>query len=154
MEPGTRRQLHQDFWAGLLFIGFGLLGLWLSRDYRMGTLQNMSTGYFPQLVCYGLILLGAVIAWLGFRARAVEQGETVPLSRAVLIIPVAVAVFGWTIERFGLVAALMAMLVIGALGGRGLKPTSFAVASVTLIAVCYLIFIWGLRMPIDVWPRL
>lgn len=153
VRPGLRTQVHNDVWAGALFIAFGLLGLWLSRGYNMGSLQYMSTGYFPRLVCYGLIMLGAAVAWLGFRKGEEEGGETIPLTRAVVIIPVAVAVFGWTVERFGLVVALVAMLSLGALAGRGLKPLSFAIAVISLVAVCYLIFIWGLRMPMDLWPR-
>lgn len=151
MRPdGLRDYLRTDMMAGALFIGFGLLGLWLSRDYSMGTLQSMSTGYFPRLVCYGLIILGAAIAWTGFQSRAPEP-ESPPLSRAVLLIPVAVAVFGWAIEKLGLVLALLVMLSIGALAGRGLRPLSFAVAAASLVVVCLLIFVWGLRMPIDIW---
>ena len=153
MQPNSfRSYLHTDVLAGLLFIAFGLVGLLLSRDYDMGTLQQMSTGYFPRLVCYGLLLLGAAIAWFGLKAQEPDH-EAVPLSRAVVLIPVAVAVFGWTIEHYGLVLALLAMLLIGAPAGKGLRPLPFLIAAITLIVVCILIFVWGLRMPIDVWPR-
>ncbi|MCI3952164.1 MAG: hypothetical protein K0R53_1662, partial [Burkholderiales bacterium] len=28
---------QEDFWAGLMFIGFGVLAIFVSRDYPMGS---------------------------------------------------------------------------------------------------------------------
>jgi hypothetical protein len=35
-----------------LFIGVGALGLWLSRNYPVGTALRMGTGCVPQLLCF------------------------------------------------------------------------------------------------------
>jgi hypothetical protein len=47
----------KDFYAGLIFLGCGLVALFESRTYRMGTL---GPGYFPSLVAIPLIPLGLV----------------------------------------------------------------------------------------------
>jgi hypothetical protein len=41
-------RLTKNFLAGLMFIGFGLLGLWLSVPLDNGTLSDMGPGYFPR----------------------------------------------------------------------------------------------------------
>ncbi|MBI4207936.1 MAG: tripartite tricarboxylate transporter TctB family protein, partial [Betaproteobacteria bacterium] len=38
---------QEDFWAGLMFIGFGILSIVVSRDYPMGSAMRMGPGYFP-----------------------------------------------------------------------------------------------------------
>ena len=53
--------------AGLMFIAIAALGLWLSRDYPIGTALRMGTGYVPRLLCWILMGLGAAIAVQGLR---------------------------------------------------------------------------------------
>ena len=37
----------KDFLAGILYMTFGLLGLWLGRDLEAGTAESMGRGIFP-----------------------------------------------------------------------------------------------------------
>ena len=37
----------QDFWSGLFFIALGVLAIYLSRDYPMGSALQPGPGYFP-----------------------------------------------------------------------------------------------------------
>ena len=41
---------QQDFWSGLLFVGFGAVALVIGRDYAMGTAMRMGPGYFPMIL--------------------------------------------------------------------------------------------------------
>ena len=63
--------------AGLLFIAVGALGLWLSRDYPIGTALRMGTGYVPRLLCWLLLGLGVIILVQGLR----QAQDARPLSR-------------------------------------------------------------------------
>ena len=67
---------RRDVLAGLLFIGVAILGLWLSRDYPIGTALRMGTGYVPRLLCWILLGLGAVVLVQGLR----EAQDVRPLS--------------------------------------------------------------------------
>lgn len=49
---------QKDFYAGLMFLIFGGLAMWLSTSYNMGTAARMGPGYFP-------FWLGGVLAFLG-----------------------------------------------------------------------------------------
>jgi hypothetical protein len=64
-----------DVLAGLLFVGLALLGLWLSRDYPIGTALRMGTGYVPRLLCWILFGLGAVILVQGLRAALASEAS-------------------------------------------------------------------------------
>lgn len=52
----------KDFWAGLMFIGFGLFFMiWAFTHYQMGTAVRMGPAYFPTVLGGLLALLGAMV---------------------------------------------------------------------------------------------
>src|SRR5215475_15347745 len=57
-----RLNLNRDLLAGLMFAAFGIAGLWIASDYPRGTALRMGPGYMPVMLCWGLVLLGGVIA--------------------------------------------------------------------------------------------
>src|ERR1700741_3237015 len=69
--------VRRDVLAGLLFMGVALFGLWLSRDYPIGTALRMGTGYVPRLLCWILPGLGAIVVIQGLREA---QGALVTSS--------------------------------------------------------------------------
>jgi hypothetical protein len=71
----TQVVARTDVLAGLLFIGLALLGLWLSRDYPIGTALRMGTGYVPRLLCWILFGLGAVVLVQGLRAALASEAS-------------------------------------------------------------------------------
>ena len=46
----------KDFYAGVLFMSFGLAALVIARSYPLGTAARMGPGYFPRVL--GILLLG------------------------------------------------------------------------------------------------
>src|SRR3954471_21744194 len=113
MSIGGQSQVPHTYWhllarrdvlAGLLFVGVALLGLWLSRDYPVGTALRMGTGYVPRLLCWALLGLGCLILVQGLRdARLVNEYESqAPWSwRAALFVTGSLVVFGLTLEWLG-----------------------------------------------------
>src|SRR5919107_4882765 len=81
---------RKDILAGLLFMAIAIVGLWVSRDYPIGTALRMSTGYVPRLLLWGLLLLGGAILVTGLRA-ADSDGDTEPGGgwRAIVLVPAA-----------------------------------------------------------------
>ena len=70
-----RMPARKDVLAGALFCAVALLGLYISRNYPVGTALRMGTGYVPRLLCWVLLALGAVLFVQGL--RQVELGATV-----------------------------------------------------------------------------
>src|SRR5262249_59907775 len=103
-----------DMLAGLLFIAVAVLGLWISRDYPIGTALRMGTGYVPRLLCWLLLGLGAVVLVQGLRegqgARALSSGDASALRPAAFSPPRPV-LFGLGIGRLG--RAVSCLLSVG-----------------------------------------
>ena len=76
---------QKDFFAGLMFIIFGTLTMWLSTTYNMGTAARMGPGYFPFWLGGTLTTLGAIVL---FKSFGVHEGvvEKASLKSSVVFI--------------------------------------------------------------------
>lgn len=140
-----------------MFVGIGALGLWVSRDYPIGTALRMGTGYVPRLLCWVLLGLGTVIFLQGLYERASQPRPRTRRAftawRPVLFVTLSLVTFALSLERLGLVIAILLLIVIGALAARDLKPVETLLAALVLIVLSWAIFIVGLGLPIPVWPE-
>ncbi len=59
----------KDFWAGLMFIAFGLAFMYVSGNYAMGTSVRMGPAYFPTVLGGMLAVLGAVVLFRAFVSK-------------------------------------------------------------------------------------
>jgi hypothetical protein len=148
---------RKDVLSGLLFMAVGALGLWLSRDYPVGTALRMGTGYVPRLLCWILIGLGVIVLLQGVRAapslRAPSIGAPGATWRPLVLVTASLVIFGLGIQRLGLVVSILLMVGVGALASRALKLWEIAAAMVVLVALSWSIFIVGLGLTIPVWPE-
>jgi putative tricarboxylic transport membrane protein len=147
---------RKDVLSGLLFIGVALLGLYISRNYPIGTALRMGTGYVPRLLCWVLLGLGIVVLAQGWREAPVERPQgagVLAVSRSVVFVTASLVVFGLSIERLGLVVSIFLLIGIGALATRELRPLETLAAALVLIVLSWGIFILGLGLTIPVWPE-
>ena len=140
---------QEDFWSGIMFIGFGVLAIVVSRDYPMGSAMRMGPGYFPMIIGGALIVLGAVVAATGFRTRGEGIG-TFPW-RAIVLLSVAFSLFAWGLEELGFVPALAGLIVLSSLSIRTYKWFEIGIETVVLIVGCWAVFIYGLELPFPLW---
>lgn len=141
--------------SGLLFIGVAAFGLWVSREYPVGTASQMGTGYTPRLLLWVLMALGGLILISGlYEADRPSQAEATGGAawRPVVFVTLSLVVFGLTLERLGLVLSVLLLTGIGGAAARSLRPLETAIAALVLVALCWLIFILGLSLTIPVWP--
>src|SRR5262245_1933140 len=147
---------RKDVLAGALFMAVAILGLWISRDYPIGTAFRMGTGYVPRLLCWILLGLGGVVLVQGLRE---VQGQGKPPAdagwawRPVVFVTASLAVFGLAIERLGLVVSIVLLIGVGAVAARALRPLETVAAALVLIVLSWAIFIFGLGLTIPVWPE-
>src|ERR1700730_15184087 len=136
----------KEFYAGLVFSAIGLAALVLSRNYRLGSAVRMGPGYFPLCLSLLLMLLGTASS---LRALRLSRGEPIGDWRLVPLICILLGVvaFGLLVERSGLVAALVALLVISSWPRLRLQAPEVLVTIVLLTACAVGLFVYGLGIP-------
>jgi hypothetical protein len=142
----------KDVLCGLMFAGVGLFFLWLSYDYRMGSAVRMGPGYMPWWLGLLLILLGLAVAGRGL----VRNGPRLerPGLRPLLIIVAAVALFGLTVTRAGLIIATLVLVGLSSLAmSERAQALQVAATAAALAAFSALVFVVGLGVPIPLLPR-
>jgi len=142
----------KDFWAGLMFMGFGAFFLvWAVIHYQMGTAVRMGPAYFPTMLGGLLAVLGLFVLLGSF---AIE-GPPVPefAFRPLILISVGCVLYGYLMKPLGLVGATAALVYVSALGGHEFNWKEATVLYVILILFSYLVFVKGLTLPFPVWPE-
>lgn len=134
--------------AGLFTIALGAAAVWIAQDYPVGSLRRMGPGYFPTALGWLLIGLGAVIA-LGGLARGGPLPR--PEWRNMIAVLAGVLAFALTVERFGLIAATLALVFIAAAADRGASLRGTILLALCLVAMTVGIFVHGLGIPFRLW---
>lgn len=147
---GLKIRGQQDFLSGLLFIAIGAGFIVLGRDLQMGVADRMGPGYIPFAAALILVGLGTVVmvrgvAWQG-------EGVSRPVWRPLLLIPLAALVFGLTLERLGLVVAIVLAIGIARLAQPRARVVHTLAIAAGMAAFCSALFIYGFNLPIPVLP--
>jgi len=141
----------KDFWAGIMFIGFGTVALAVAQmNYKMGTAQSMGPAYFPSVLGGILAILGLVVLFksLGLTGPKVPRFHFRPL----LFVFGACLAFAYLLRPLGLVVSIVTLVFISAVGGREFKWKEVTLLSVGLAALSVALFVKGLMLPFPIWP--
>ena len=161
-----RIKSEQDWWAGLMFIAFGLffivfalgtpefidkmIGTRLIAGYQMGSSVRMGPAYFP-------VVLGGLLAVLGLLVvldSIVEEGSPVAKFhfRPLLFIAVSSLAFAYLLKPLGLPLAGIALVFISAYGGHEFKWKEVTIMSIVLVIFSVLVFVKALALPFPICP--
>ncbi len=140
----------KDFFSGLIFLFFGGFAAIGARSYPLGTAARMGPGYFPTVLGGLLALLGAVIMarGLGVSGDPAKGWVLQPL----LLVLAGVVAFALSVERLGMVAAVLALTIISCAGGTEFRLREVVALFLVLAALAVGIFVYGLGLPLKVWP--
>jgi hypothetical protein len=139
----------EDLGAGILFILFGIAGLWFGKDYTVGTAARMGPGYFPMMLSWLLIVFGAFI---GARAFVIEGPKIESFRwRSILLVFAAIASYALTIQRLGLAVAAFLVVAISAPAARQNRWFVIVALGAFMAAFCVGVFIFGLNQPLPLW---
>lgn len=156
-HPFLQRLARRNVLAGLMFIAVAALGLWLARDYPLGTLRRMGTGFMPVALCWLLMGLGAIVLVQGLLEQAAID-EPAAASRenhwSIVVVGASLIAFALSIETLGLIAAIVLLVVIASFAYRGLGWVETLLTALALTVLCWTVFILGLGMTMRVWPEL
>jgi len=144
---------QRDFWSGLMFLVVGAVFAWGALEYSFGKSAQPGPGYFPFGLGILLALLGAVVL---FKALTLESEGGDPVGaiawRPLIVIVLAIAVFGVALPRLGLAVTLPLIIMLSALAGDEFRWRDVLVSSIVLTVGSWAMFIWGLKLIIPLWP--
>jgi hypothetical protein len=141
----------KDFWAGLMFIAFGLFFVISARNYNLGSAARMGPAYFPTMLGGLMAVIGGIVFFRSLVARGAKVAP-IPL-RLLFFITLSLLVFGYLLEPIGLALALTLLIVISAFAGHEFRLREVLLLSLVLIILSVLVFAKGLGLPFPLWPK-
>ena len=149
----------QDFWSGIFFVALGVLAIYLSRDYPMGSALEMGPGYFPTWLGGIMIGFGIVIGALAFKLEAdpeLAREFREWAFRPWIVLAATLSVYAILMDAdFGFVPSLMVLIVGCALAHKDVRWRETILLSVFVTAAAVGIFSFGLGLPYPLfwWSR-
>ena len=143
---------QKDFWSGLMFLLVGAGFAAGALNYSFGSSARPGPAYFP----FGLGILTAVLGLFEIVKAMVSgdgDGDIGPWPmRQMLIILAAIALFGLTLPKLGLVVALPLLIFVGSMASGEFHLKEVIITCVILTVSSWLIFIKGLGLIIPLFP--
>jgi len=146
----TRFWDWQRIAGGLIFIAVGGFFVLRAPHYAMGNLTRLGPGGFP-LLLGGILLVLGIAHLLTARTTAATVIERVSW-RVVLVIPLSGLVFGFAVDRLGLVPTIILSTAIACLANRPVRIVETAILCIFLAAFGAGVFVYGLGLPFSLFP--
>jgi hypothetical protein len=135
----------KDWWGGLMLIAIGTIAIVIARDYPFGSALRMGPGYVPIVLGALLIVFGLTL--LGTALRGGESVEGEWSLRALVMLPLALILFGVLMEHGGFVPATLVLVFASAAASREFKALDALLLSFGLTALSVVVFVWVLGLP-------
>lgn len=139
---------EKDFWAGLMFMGFGLAAVIIaSLNYQMGTAVRMGPAYFPTVLGGLLAVLGFIVFLRAFFSKLPPETMKANMSFGIAEFVLGVVVFGalgygskvvFKNGDYGMLAASILLAVLSFMFRPKTKP-------LILILACGMVFAYLLK---------
>jgi len=146
---------QRDFWSGLMFVLVGIAFALGSTEYRFGSSAKPGPAYFPFGLGVCLAVLGGMVL---FKALTIESEGGDPIGaiawKPLLVVVAAVLMFGAALPRLGLVFTLPLLITLASVAGNEFRWREVLINSAVLTLGSWIIFIWGLKLTIPVWPTI
>lgn len=150
MTPLLSR-LGQDGTAGVAITLTGAIGFLIVRDYPVGSLAEFGPGFMPWVATIGMMALGAAMT-----ARAILSGIRIDFSitvgRPLVLVPLGMATFALGLAPLGLALASALAVLVTSFASRESRFGERLVAALALSALVTLVFGYGLKMSVPLWP--
>ena len=153
MAADLLRTLFQrtEFLAGLFVIVLGAACLAAVGDLEIGTAVEMGPGYVPRALAVMMLVSGAIMAVTGARRSGIALPDFV--WRPVVMVSLAVALFGALVDRFGIVLAVVVCTAVASLSSSITRHRETPILCIALALLAAVVFVKGLGLAIPIWPR-
>lgn len=139
----------QDFGAAAVFMLIGVAGIYFGKDLTFGTTARMGPGYFPTIISFLVLALGA---FLGLRSIAIEGPPIEKLQfRPIIFVIGSILVFGLLIGRVGLAISAVTLTLVAAYARRNVNLKEAFALGAGLAIFSIVVFVYGLGQPLPAW---
>lgn len=144
----------KDFWAGLLFLGFGTAAvvIVLKGGYELGSARKMGPGYFPIWLGGGLALTGLALAGKGLMTQGTPLGRWA--LKPLVLVTLGTLLFAGIVNLAGLAPAIIVLVLLSALASAQFRVSWAVPLALGLAVACVLVFVKGLGIAVPVMPHL
>lgn len=136
---------NRDYYAGALSALIGAGAIFEGRQYGVGSLTDMGSGFFPVALGVGMVVMGVAMA-LARSPAPPGPAVQAPDWRGAAAIIAAVALFIALADRAGLAPATFACVFVGALGTRTTKLIEAVILAAGVTVFGVLLFHYGLQV--------
>ncbi|MBR0750943.1 tripartite tricarboxylate transporter TctB family protein [Bradyrhizobium jicamae] len=145
---------QRAFAAGALFLAFAIFFFVTALNYPAGSAARMGPGYFPRLLAIVLAVIGLAVMLGAVRPTAQRQALQRWDIKGLAWVTGSVALFALLLFPLGLVGALFVLIVVSSRASPEFTWTGALVNAAVLIALCLVVFVYGLGLQLPVWPAL
>jgi putative tricarboxylic transport membrane protein len=141
----------QDFYGGLALVAIAVFALWASSDLSGMRGFSFGAATAPRLFAVILGLTGAVVALIGLTVAgpALERYAI----RGPVLVTASILCFAVAIRPLGLIITSFISIVISAAASPEVKWVQSLVWAAILTVFCSLLFVYGLKLPLQLWPN-
>ncbi|RXG98213.1 tripartite tricarboxylate transporter TctB family protein [Bradyrhizobium zhanjiangense] len=151
-RPTIRNQ--RAFASGALFLAFAIFFFVMALNYPAGTAARMGPGYFPRLLAIVLAAIGLAVM-LGAVLRTAERQRLRSWDvKGLAWVTGSVILFALLLFPIGLIGALLVLIVVSSRASPEFAWKGALANAAILIALCLLVFVYGLGLQLPVWPAL
>lgn len=143
-----------DFWAGLLFILFGIAAVIVAGENELGTLSRMGPAYFPTITGGLLTGLGALVSMKAILSPERRAGGPASQWGVLLFILGSVGLFGVSLLTLGLIVAVILLVLTASFANSAVRPLEALILSAVLSLAAWVVFIQGLGLHIPLFPAI
>lgn len=144
------RERLPDLLAALSTIGLGLFAFYESSGYDMGTLRAMEAGYFPRLMSFGLLGLGALLGVNALRGPAHRFSNDKVSLISLGVIAASLMAFALLVERFGLIPAIFSSVLLSTFASEKRNYPQAILLSAATAVICAVVFVYILGLSMKV----
>lgn len=145
---------QRAFASGALFLAFAIFFFVEALAYPAGTAAKMGPGYFPRLLAIVLAAIGLVVIFSALKPTAESQVLRKWDFKGLAWVTGSVVLFGALLFPLGLVGALFVLIMVSSRASHEFTWTGALANAAVLIALCLAVFVYGLGLPLPVWPSL
>jgi hypothetical protein len=154
MMIGFAIRSQRAFASGALFLGFAIFFYVVALGYPAGTAARMGPGYFPRLLAIVLAAIGLAVMLGAMKSTAERQPLLKWDWKGLGWVTGSVVLFALLLFPAGLIGSLFVLIMVSSKASPEFTWKGALANAVVLIALCLVVFVYGLGLRLPVWPSI